>query len=338
MAHARVAGFVCLVVWIGFLSSTASAQKQSPTVIAARLSADGSVLTIDGSGFGASPVVTLGGFFLDGVAVNSIGTYITALAPALPPGSYQLFVQSGNNKSAAFEMTFGAEGPEGPQGPAGPEGPAGADGAQGPEGPQGPAGSQGPAGADGAQGPQGPAGMTGPAGPAGATGPAGMTGPAGPMGMSGPSGPQGVQGPAGPQGPSGVVTATAASFLGAFNGGGVGTVIEFIGPTVDVTVATGQKVYMTANKALGSTVAGGASGLNLYACFRSTVAGSSIFIQGNAMAALQVAQNTRIPFGISWVYQSLAAGTYTVGMCGAAAVPANWNFNEYGYVSALVMQ
>ena len=167
---------LCLVC-AGVIPSTAAAQKTVPIVASATTSADGSVLFVSGSGFGSAPIVTLGSIFLDGVTVNSLGTQITALMPALPLGSYLLTVQSGNSKSAAFEMAVGAgEGPEGPQGPPGPPGPAGAAGAQGPQGPAGPAGAAGPAG------PQGPAGPAGPQGPEGPQGPMGLTGPAGPQG------------------------------------------------------------------------------------------------------------------------------------------------------------
>jgi hypothetical protein len=39
---------------------------------------------------------------------------------------------------------------------------------------------------------------------------------------------------------------------------------------------------------------------------------------------------------ISGIITGLPAGTYIVGMAGRAAAPANWNNNEWGYVTALV--
>ena len=147
MLRAYRIAVVCLAIMV-MVASTASAQKGgTPVIISA--SQSGTTLTIEGVNFGSAPVVSLGGVILGGVVVNSVGTMITAPAPAMAPGSYLLFVQSGNNKSDAFEMTFGAQGP------------AGATGATGATGAQGPAGLNGAAGATGATGPAGPAGPAG---------------------------------------------------------------------------------------------------------------------------------------------------------------------------------
>ena len=139
-----------LVMCVAATRYPVSAQKQSPIVISASESVDGKTLFVQGSGFGTAPSVSFGGVILTSVVVNSIGTQITAATPALPPGTYQLTVVSGGNRSAAFEMTRGAQGPQGPAGPAGPAGPIGAMGLLGPMGPAGEPGLQGPAGAAGA--------------------------------------------------------------------------------------------------------------------------------------------------------------------------------------------
>src|SRR5262249_39765394 len=124
--------------------------------------ADQSTLFVTGAGFGAAPLVTLDAMLLGGVTVNADGTALTATMPALPPGSYQLLVQSrrprrddddDGKKVASFVLTVGA---------AGPKGATGATGATGPTGPQGLIGIPGATGATGATGP------TGPQGPAGA--------------------------------------------------------------------------------------------------------------------------------------------------------------------------
>lgn len=146
-------------------SSQTLAQKQTPIIIAASVSADSTVLFLEGSGFPASPTITFGGVILGGVVVNSIGTSASASMPVVPAGSYLVTIGSGNNKSAAFEVTLGATGPAGPIGPTGPPGAAGAngiDGATGPAGAAGPQGPTGPAGANGAIGPPGPQGPEGP--------------------------------------------------------------------------------------------------------------------------------------------------------------------------------
>lgn len=180
----------------------------------------------------------------------------------------------------------------------------------------------------GLQGPKGDKGDPGPAGPAGMQGPQGIQGPAGPPGMQGPAGMQG------PQGPSGVVSVVSTSGYGT----DPKSSLDFIGPTVTVTV-TGptQKIAVTANRALGSSVAGGASGLALFICAKSTAAGSSIGAYGDAIAGVTVTSGNRVPMGLSWGISGLTAGTYQVGMCGIASNPTAWNFNEYGYVHAIVM-
>lgn len=199
--------------------------------------------------------------------------------------------------------------PTGLVGPVGPAGPAGA---------PGPAGPQGPMGAMGATGAQGPAGPAGPPGPMGATGATGATGAAG------------AQGPAGPAGPSGVVSWSATSGFGLQP---TTATLDFIGPTLTVTITAGQKIFMTADKALGAG-ATAATGLNLYPCHKSTAAGATINGNGGAILGLQVPANTRITFGMNWAYIGLAAGSWIVGMCGTGN--ANWSNNEYGYITALV--
>jgi hypothetical protein len=200
---------------------------------------------------------------------------------------------------------FALNGPAGPAGPVGPMGP------QGPQGPVGPQGATGPQGAQGLQGATGPQGAQGPVGPAGPAGPTGATG---------------------PQGPSGVVNSGSASAL----------VIAptpnnaFISTTVTLTITTGQKVLVTAHAALGSTLVGGASGLDLFIGSQSTSIGSPVVTHGGGIFGLTSAQNQRQTYGMSWVVTGLAGGTYRFGLLGRAAVPANWNNNEFSYVSVLV--
>jgi hypothetical protein len=211
----------------------------------------------------------------------------------------------------------------GPAGPAGPPGPAGA------TGPAGPAGPQGPQGIQGNVGPAGPAGPQGPAGPAGPAGPTGPTGPVGPVGAVGPQGPQGIQGP---QGPSGVIAFVTTSGLG----NNPAAANAFIGTTVNVTLAAGQRAHLVVEKALGSTVAGGGTALNIYPCYQNTIAGSPLTTQGLGIFGLTAAQNQRHVYGINWVFSNLAAGTYAIGMCGSSSNAASWNNNEWTYLSALV--
>jgi hypothetical protein len=146
-------------------AASVRAQNSFPVVTAVIISADGSTLYATGYNFASTSSVTLGSSALGGIQVNTAGTALSALMPALSPGSYQLVVTTRGNKSAAFEITVGAQGPQGEPGPPGEpgaDGAAGAAGAAGATGAQGPQGIQGPAGATGATGPQGPAGVAGP--------------------------------------------------------------------------------------------------------------------------------------------------------------------------------
>lgn len=135
-------------------------------------------LVITGSNFGDTvPGVELQGSPL--MVLSNTATRIQAsLPPGVVPGTYLLNVIQGN-RSAAFNVAVGEEGPVGPQGPQGLTGATGAIGPQGPAGPQGATGPQGPAGPQGATGPRG---FTGPQGPQGPAGPGSVTS----VGASGP--------------------------------------------------------------------------------------------------------------------------------------------------------
>lgn len=193
-------------------------------------------------------------------------------------------------------------------------------------------------GAPGIQGATGPQGEPGAVGETGATGEAGPPGPAGPTGATGPTGPAGATGatgPAGPQGTSGVVNVANNSSPG-FNP--TTTTALLTGP-VSFTVVAGQKVSMVATKAFGSTMAGGGSGLTLWPCYQVSP-GGQIFTQGSNMAGLAVPLNGRVTFTVSWNFTGLAAGTYNFGMCGAASsgpAASSWNNNDWGYVSATLV-
>jgi hypothetical protein len=119
-------------------------------------------------------------------------------------------------------------------------------------------------------------------------------------------------------------------------GGNPSLTLGFIGATVSLSpTSTSQKIHVTSTKALGSTAAGGATNLDLYICYQNTV-GGTITKVGSGLFTLQVAQNMRLPFTLSAVITNLAAGTYNVGLCGSSTNSANWNNNEWSYVSAFL--
>lgn len=166
----------------------------------------------------------------------------------------------------------------------------------------------------------------------GPVGPAGPEGPAGPTGAVGPAGPAGATGPAGT---SGVVSTAFSSGFGA-SGGGVPATYGFIGQTVNVTITAGQKIFVDASKSLGSTAVGGATNLNLYVGYME-VSGTTPSPTGAGVFGLTCLQNTRQIYSLSGIISGLPAGTYTVGLVGYSITPDNWNWNEYGYVTAMVL-
>lgn len=188
----------------------------------------------------------------------------------------------------------------------------GAKGADGATGPQGPAGTAGPVGLIGPQGPAGPAG------PQGATGPAG---PAGPQGATGPAGPAGPQGATGPQGPSGIVA--VYTFSGPV-GSITGNVEEFVfaGGTVQVTIASGQKMLANGSVALAPSASSGSTSYHVNFCYQNPGAGmppGPITPFGSSGQSQQYTSPTgsfgRRSHAVSNVAIGLVAGEYTVGIC-----------------------
>jgi len=106
----------------------------------------------------------------------------------------------------------------------------------------------------------------------------------------------------------------------------------FISATVNVTVAAGQKVLVVSSAGLGAGVTA-ATSLNLYICYST---GGPLTTVGGGIFGLTAPANSRQLYDLNTVIFSLAPNTYTVGLCGSSAVPANWNNNEWSYTSALV--
>lgn len=165
----RTAAVVALVMTVSTIRIAAAESSDKPGITAARVSADQTTLFVEGENFSSHPIVVLGDVQLTGVVVDAASRNISALMPALSPGTYLLLVTA-RNWTAQFAVAVGTAGPAGPAGPTGATGPAGEPGVAGPTGPEGPTG---PAGSVGPVGPSGPSGAAGPTGATGATGPAG---------------------------------------------------------------------------------------------------------------------------------------------------------------------
>jgi hypothetical protein len=112
-----------------------------PVITAVEISSDQTTLQVEGENFDRTAVVSLYGMPLGGVQVDSTGRHLTALMPALPPGTYKLRISTRRGLADVMSITIGTTGPAGPEGPAGPAGAAGVEGPMGPAGPAGPAGS-----------------------------------------------------------------------------------------------------------------------------------------------------------------------------------------------------
>src|SRR5580698_4934914 len=167
----------CLALSILTPSVLLAQAAPAPVITTVSENLAGTVITINGTGFGtATPYVALAGTNL-GVIKSSDTSVEAVLPPNTTPGSYTLSVR--NSTTKVFAYFTAALGQIGPQGPVGLPGPAGATGATGLTGATGATGPAGPTGATGLTGAIGPAGATGPTGATGATGAAGVAGPAG---------------------------------------------------------------------------------------------------------------------------------------------------------------
>jgi hypothetical protein len=116
--------------------------------------------------------------------------------------------------------------------------------------------------------------------------------------------------------------------------GAVGFSVTFLAPTVDVTVADGQSVLVTSQRAFGSNGAA-ATGLSLWICYQNGSAGALTPV-GVGTLGLRVPAFTRVNFPMTAVLKDLAPSTYTVGLCGFAFDPSGWTSNESGSTSAVV--
>jgi len=134
----------------------------------------------------------------------------------------------------------------------------------------------------------------------------------------------------GPAGPSGILN----SAFNSGSGDGVNAELGFIGPTAQISVGPGQKIFVMANTALGSTAAGGASGLSLFICYQPSGGALSPF--GAGSSGHSVGENARALFGLSADISNLIEGDYLVGLCGSSMDSASWNSNDNGYVTAFV--
>ncbi len=113
-------------------------------------------------------------------------------------------------------------------------------------------------------------------------------------------------------------------------------VTQFVAAPAPVTItSSSQKVFITSSKLLGSTVAGGATGLNLYISYNTTGAANPVTNLGAGSFGYQCLQNERNSYTLSYTVTGLAPGTYYFGLA-ASTTNANWNSQEFSYTSVMV--
>lgn len=144
--------------------------------------------------------------------------------------------------------------------------------------------------------------------------------------LLGGAGPQGNQGPVGPSG-------ILQSFTNAGTANYPSNTLNFITPTVTITISDGQTVFLDASRALGGVSA--ADELGIYPAYQSTEPNSPITNLSAGMFGLRLPALTRATFSVNGVFVNLPPGTYKFGMSGITTSP-NWTSSEWGYVSALV--
>jgi hypothetical protein len=115
------------------------------------------------------------------------------------------------------------------------------------------------------------------------------------------------------------------------------TSTSFLSPTTTVTITDGQRIFVMAGKAFGSTAGNGASALDLAIGFRVSGSGATPTLVGT-VSGNAVFKNERHVFTLSAIVSGLAAGTYEVGLAGVTSADeaSNWNSNGAGSASVLV--
>jgi hypothetical protein len=116
------------------------------------------------------------------------------------------------------------------------------------------------------------------------------------------------------------------------------TTLAYLSPALTINVTSGQAVIVSAEITIGTTIAGGASGLRLWICYQPsggtlTTPHAIDWIDG------QLVQNMLAVYPITDTITGLGTGSYTVGLCGSqtGGVPNNWNLEDWAYTTAQVI-
>jgi hypothetical protein len=165
-------------------------------------------------------------------------------------------------------------------------------------------------------------------------GPSGPSGPKGQAGSSGPSGPSGPQGPSGPSGPSGVLaTGVWAGYAGTIPANTFAWV--FVGPTVQLTIAAGQRITGSAVAALGLN-SGGPVTVWTDLCYQFATGGNIYEFIEYGFLDIVITTNRITYTAVGSV--APGAGTFKIGFCavnpGATAIDHNDYVNGWVIVTS----
>jgi hypothetical protein len=124
------------------------------------------------------------------------------------------------------------------------------------------------------------------------------------------------------------------SGLGKLPVGDWTTVTMLAAPLTIQITDVAQKVMVTSQKALGSSL--GAGGLNLWICREDS--GGALTKVGPGIFNLSIPYGGMQLFSLSATIENLAAGTYRVGLCGSSNDAATWDVDDFSYTTALITQ
>lgn len=102
----------------------------------------------------------------------------------------------------------------------------------------------------------------------------------------------------------------------------------------------GQKIFVTAISAFGTTIAAGANNLEIFPACQAIQAGSTIQTGGLGFSGIRCSQNQRRTETVTYIFSGLPVGSYRVGMAGHSTVvgsAVNWNNNGASYVSTFIL-
>jgi hypothetical protein len=290
-----------------------------PSIVSSVLSADQQIIFVSGSNFGSRPTVKVGDFVLGGVQVSPDGTSLTALMPAVPPGTYRLMVARGDDSSRPESGSRAA-------GSASATDTSRRSGSDDDDDEFDDDSTSVSLVAVGAIGPRGPQGE---------------------IGARGEQGPQGLTGPPGPPGPTGVVS---VGFLTGFAVGlQQGANLTFLGQPRSVTVTGAQRITVNATAALGHKDAGRIQFDYSVCAQRVSQPQSGIIDVGGFLRVWMPAEaGSLMPYTAAGSLPAASesgapslggAGTYLVGVCGRviSTAPTTVKADLFDFIQGWVM-